>query len=158
MSTVVVLPCLAVGRAEIAEARRALAGQGRSAADAEVLRALWTARALPAVIELLASTSLLHAELLPATFEVGPAPKTRTPLSVVAWRHDDEDVVEVVVLTDADLQLRVFENALASLRIPLHVRPTSVALDVDHDLDNSDTSPVVRLQRFSFGSAGKSPS
>jgi hypothetical protein len=159
MSTVVVLPCLAVGRAEVAEARRALAGQGRTAADAEVVATLWTARALPAVIELLASTSLLHAELLPATFEAAPAPKTRSPLSVVAWRRDDEDVVEVVVLTDADLQLRIFENALVSLRISLLVRPTAVGIDVDSDLlDHSDTSPVVRLQRFSFGSAGKSPS
>lgn len=157
MSTVVVLPCLAVGRAEVAEARRALAGQGRSAADAEVVRALWTARALPAVIELLASTSLLHAELLPATVEPGPAPKVRAPLSVVAWRHGDEHVVEVVVLTDIDLQLRSFENALVSVRIPLLVREAAITIEDGDLLDNSDTSPVVRLQRFSFGSAGKSP-
>lgn len=158
MSTVVVLPCIAVGRAEVAEARRALAGQGRTAADRDVIAALWTARALPAVIELLASMSLLDAQLGQPTLDHGIAQRGRAPLSVVAWRHADESAIEVVVVTDTDLQLRSFENALVSLRIPLLLRPVAAPVEDSEHLDNADTSPVVRLQRFSFGSAGKSPS
>jgi hypothetical protein len=159
MDCVVVVPCLPVGRAEVAEARRALAGQGKSASDVDVTRLLWLSRALPALVEVMASVSLLDAVAGPAQFELGTPAPARTPLALVAWRHDDESAVEVVVVTRSDLQLRIFDNALAWMHVPLHIPPplSAPAADVDR-LDTSDTSPVVRLQRFSFGSAGKSPS
>jgi hypothetical protein len=142
----------------VAEARRALAGQGRSVGDVDVTRLLWLSRALPPLVELMASLSLFDAVVGPAHLEIG-APLPRAPLAVVAWRHDDESAFEVVVVTRSDLQLRIFDNAVAWMHVPLHIPPrqSAPAADVD-SLDTSDTSPVVRLQRFSFGSAGKSPS
>jgi hypothetical protein len=157
--TVVVLPCLPVGRAEVAEARRALAGQGRSVGDVDVTQLLWLSRALPALVELMASLSLFDAVVGPAHLELGAPAPPRAPLAVVAWRHDDEHAFEVAVVTCSDLELRIFDNAVAWMHVPLHIPPrqSAPAADVD-SLDTSDTSPVVRLQRFSFGSAGKSPS
>jgi len=155
MSGLVIVPCLTVGRAELAEARRALAGQGRAVSDEPLRDALWIARALPAVLDVLGALSLLDVELGAATVEVTGVPRPRVPLSLVAWRRDHEAAVEVIVLHDHDLELRAFDAAVVRVRVPLRLRLSVV--DASQP-DQANGEPVVRLQRFSFGAAGKSPS
>ena len=155
MSAVVIVPCLLVGRAELAEARRALAGQGRAVSDDPLRAALWIARALPAVLDVLGELSLLDVELGAATVEQMHAPRARVPLSLLAWRHDHEDAVEVIVIADNDLEFRAFDAAIVRLRIPLRLR---LAVVDASQPDQTNGEPAVRLQRFSFGAAGKSPS
>lgn len=149
----VVIPCLPVGRAELAEARRALAGQGRSGlSDEAIARVLWTARAIPAVVEVMVEADAGALEF--AGLDVDHAPMTsRGPLSLVAWRRDDELVVEVLVLRDDDLAQRTFDNAVCRLMVGLRrppIRPLPVG---DDDVTAEDN--VIRLQRFSFGARGK---
>jgi hypothetical protein len=150
----VVIPCLPVGRAELAEARRALAGQGRGGlADEAVARLLWTARAIPAVVEIMVEAGAGALEF--AGLDVDRAPTTsRGPLSLVAWRRDDELVIEVLVLRDDDLAQRAFDNAVCRLMVGLRrplIRPQ--AAGDDNDITAEDN--VIRLQRFSFGARGK---
>lgn len=158
MTVVVVTPCTGVGRAEIAEARRALAGQGRiarSAADDVVRDLLWLARAVPAALELLAARSLLDVELGRGVVEHLAPLRPKAPLSLVAFRRDDEPLVEVLVIADADLERRVFDAACVRIALPLRIRLP--APDVATDDGRAADDPI-RLQRFSFGAAGKTPS
>ncbi len=149
----VVIPCLPVGRAEIAEARRALAGQGRSGLTDDVIaRMLWTARALPAVIDVLADSDAGALDF--AGIDIEQAPTTsRSPLSVLAWRRDDELVVEVLVLRDEDLEQRAFDGAVCRLMVGLRRPPIRPLPGSDDDVTAEDN--VIRLQRFSFGARGK---
>lgn len=155
MSTgaLVVIPCLPVGRAELAEARRALAGQGRNGlSDDAIARALWTARALPAVVEVLVESDAGALDF--AGIDVEHAPTTsRSPLSVLAWRRDDELVVEVLILRDDDLAQRTFDNAVCRLMVGLRRPPIRPLPGGDDDVTAEDN--VIRLQRFSFGARGK---
>lgn len=149
---IVVVPCLPVGRAELAEARRALAGQGRSGLDDDVIaRLLWAARALPAVLDVVADLPLDAMVFDGADVEVGDAP-VRGPLSLVAWRRDDELIIEVLVLRDQDLQDRAFDAPACRLMLSLRRLPPP-NLAVDDNITAEDN--VIRLQRFSFGARGK---
>jgi hypothetical protein len=151
MSALVVVPCLPVGRAEIAEARRALAGQARlGLSDATIARGLWVARAMPAVLDVMGASGLLHCGF--AGVDVAAAPTASTaPLSLVAWRRDEEPVVEALALHDDDLAQRRFEEPICHLLVGLR-RPKNRRAPTDlHD----DDDPVIRLQRFSFGARGK---
>jgi hypothetical protein len=149
MTSVVVVPCIDVGRAELAEARRALTGQGRAGlTDDSVARALWLARAIPPALDTLGDSSLLDVSIEPdAVVEIDNDVRTSGPLSLVAWRRDDELLVEIVVLTDAQLDARAFDSARARVVLPLRRRPA------DDNITAEDN--IVRLQRFTFG-AGKS--
>lgn len=151
MSALVVVPCLPVGRAEIAEARRALAGQARlGLSDETIARGLWLARTLPAVLDVMADAGMMRCAF--AGLDIAAAATTSTaPLSLVAWRRDDEPVVEALVLRDDDLAARLFEEAVFHLLIGLR-RPKTRRAAFDPD---DDDDPVVHLQRFSFGARGK---
>jgi hypothetical protein len=153
VGTLVVIPCLPVGRAELAEARRALAGQGRSGlSDDAIARGLWTARALPAIVEVLVDSDAGALDF--AGIDVEPAPTTsRSPLSLLAWRRDDELVIEVLVLHDDDLARRAFDNAVCRLMVGLRRPPIRPLPGGDDDVTAEDN--VIRLQRFSFGARGK---
>lgn len=151
--TLVVIPCLPVGRAELAEARRALAGQGRNGLTDEMLaRGLWTARALPAIVEVLLQSGETSVDFTGIDIESAPT-SSRSPLSVLAWRHDDELVVEVLFLRDDDLALRSFENAVCRLMVGLRRPPVRLQPDGEDALTADDN--VIRLQRFTFGARGK---
>lgn len=149
----VIIPCLPVGRAEIAEARRALAGQGRGGlSDDAIARALWTTRALPAVIDVLADSDAGALDF--AGIDIEHAPTTsRSPLSVLAWRRDDELVVEVLVLRDDELEQRAFDGAVCHLMVGLRRPPIRPLPGSDDDVTAEDNA--IRLQRFSFGARGK---
>jgi hypothetical protein len=158
MSGLVVIPCLPVGRAELAEARRALTGQGRGNVDDLTLaKTLWAARALPAVLDVLADLSLLDVTFSPdVDVELSQDRPIRGPISLVAWRRDDELVVEVLVLGDADLEAYAFDAAVARAMFPIRLNSPEPGLQSDEDITSEDN--VVRLQRFSFGAPGRTPS
>jgi hypothetical protein len=158
MSGLVVIPCLPVGRAEVAEARRALAGQGRGTVDDLTLtKHLWLARALPAVLDTLADISLLDVAFSSnGDFELSQERPVRGPLSLVAWRCDDELVVEVLVLNAAHLAVNAFDAAVARATFPF--RLTTPEPDLIRDDDTTAEENVVRLQRFTFGAPGRPPS
>jgi|GEM_PF-1378657 len=157
MSGLIVIPCLPVGRAELAEARRALAGQGRGNVDDVTLaKTLWLARALPAVLDALADLSLLDVTFSPdVDVELSQDRPIRGPLSLVAWRRDDELVVEALVLGDTDLEARAFDAAVARAVFPIRLNAPEAGLASDEDITAEDN--VVRLQRFSFGAPGRTP-
>jgi len=149
----VVIPCLPVGRAELAEARRALAGQGRNGLTDEVLaRGLWTARALPAIVEVLVQSGESVFDFSGIDIESAPT-SSRSPLSVLAWRHEDELVVEVLFLRDDDLVRRSFDNAVCRLMVGLRRPPVRPLPGGENALTAEDN--VIRLQRFTFGARGK---
>ncbi len=163
----VVVPCLPVSRNEIAEARRALTGQGRKDLhDNGIVRALWLARALPAVLDVLSDTSLLDVTLDDDVFIEATAVGDYTPLTLIAWRRDDELLVEAIVIDDHDVSARAFDNSHARLLFSLSRRPLASPPPTDPDISDDITaeekplirkgeadSPqaAVRLQRFSFG-------
>lgn len=152
MGALVVVPCLPVGRAEIAEARRALTGQGRSGlTDDAVVRLLWAARALPAALDVIADLTGNDVEFDGIDIEPGDV-TVRGPLSLIAWRRDDELIVEVIVVRDQDLLDRSFDAAVCRLMLPLRRLPPA-NLKTDDDITAEDN--VIRLQRFSFGARGK---
>ncbi len=155
MSAVIVIPCVTVARAELAEARRALAGQGKSVGDDVLRELLWLARALPATLDVLGERSLLDVELGRATVEIIAAPRPRQHLSLLAWRRDDEFFVEIIVLETADLDRDAFDAACVRIAIPLRLRVPTPNSSTSTDVD---APAAIRLQRFSFGAAGKSPS
>lgn len=163
MSAVLVVPCLGVRGPEVAEARRTLLGQGRlgsgkrrdvAAESVAVQRALWIARALPIVVEILAGVSFADIEFGEAEVELGATPPPRTPLRMLAFRRDDECFVEVLALTHPDLSARHFESPVARVAIPFRFRAPLPRPDaVDDDITAEDN--VIRLQRFTV--TGRTP-
>lgn len=133
------LPVLGVEPGHLAEARRALAAQGRIVDDDAVERLLWTARVLPAALDLLADaqspTSLADACFTGLSLERGEAPATPgAPLLLLARTTATGIGVEVVELypwLDHD-EVRV------RYRIHLTVSPVP-------------PGPGVRVVRFQLG-------
>jgi hypothetical protein len=160
MGALLVTPCTAVGRADIDEARRALVGQGmpRGLSDADVARALWTARALPTVLDVLADLSLLDLDFIGADVELADDAITRRgPFELLAWRRDDELIIEVLVLSPDALRERAYDAAAVRMMFGIkHRAPMIVTSLGDDDITAEDN--VVRLQRFTLGARGKSPS
>ncbi len=160
MGALLVTPCTTVGRADLAEARRALVGQGfpRGLGDADIARALWVARALPAVLDVLGDLSLLDLDFIGADVEIADdAIARRGPLELLTWRRDDELIIEVLVLSAEALRERAFDAAVARMMFAIrHRAPLLVSSPIgDDDITAEDN--VVRLQRFSFGARGKAP-
>lgn len=96
-----VLPVLAVEPGHVAEAKRALAAQGRVLEDGAVERLLWVARALPAALDLLADPAsplpIDEACFTSATLEPGEAPAPHgTPALLLARRVEGAIQVDVV--------------------------------------------------------------
>ncbi len=93
---VAALPVLGVEPGHVAEARRALHEQGREASDDAIVRLLWTARALPAALDVLSG----------APTEAGPAALGAPAVEVadggggalyaVARMEEDQVVVEII--------------------------------------------------------------
>lgn len=97
------LPVLGVEPGHLAEARRALAAQGRVVDDDAVERLLWTARALPAALDLLADTQsplpIHEAHFTGVSLERGEAPTNPgVPLLLLARTTATGIGVEVVEL------------------------------------------------------------
>ncbi len=139
MSGVTVLPVLGVERGHVAEARRALAMQGRVLDDAAVERLLWVARALPAALDLLADlqspTAIAEARFAGVAVELpDPAIGAGTPLAQLARAVTGGVQVEVLELypyLDSD-EVRV------RCRVTLAVSP-------------APPDEAVRLVRFHLG-------
>ncbi|MBI1946739.1 MAG: hypothetical protein HYS27_13665 [Deltaproteobacteria bacterium] len=96
-----VLPVLTVEPGHVAEAKRALAAQGRALDDAAVERLLWTARALPAALDLLADADsplpLAEACFTAVAVERGDAPPPNgAPALLLARRVGPAIQVDVV--------------------------------------------------------------
>lgn len=99
----IALPVLAVQPGHLAEARRALAAQGRTVDGDAVARLLWAARALPAALDLLADVrspiALADAHFSEVAVELGEAPlPPGTPLLLLARTTPSGVHVEAVEL------------------------------------------------------------
>ena len=129
--TVVVVPCLPVARPHLREAWRSLVGQGHpreAVGDDGVTALLWLGRALPAVLDVLAGLDLADVQLGAAVVDV-MAPESvdleRGPLSLVAWRRDDELLVEVLILPSAALAAAAAAVVDAPATHSPHAAPTT---------------------------------
>ncbi|MCC7073974.1 MAG: hypothetical protein IT383_21880 [Deltaproteobacteria bacterium] len=119
-----VQPILALEHGHVAEARRALHAQGRRLDDSALERLLWTARALPIALDLLAETTspiaIADACFTGATVEVGEAtPLGAGPVLALARRVDggiEVDMVECFPYLDND-------DARLRCRVTLSVSP-----------------------------------
>ena len=126
MSAIAVLPVLVVEPGHVAEARRALARQGRTPDATAVERLLWTARALPAALDLLADVrsplTLADARFTGVTVELAEPPiRAGTPLVLLARMVASGVQVEGVDLypyLDSD-------EARVRCRVTLAVSPAS---------------------------------
>lgn len=97
------LPVLAVEPGHLAEARRALAAQGRMIGDDAAARLLWAARALPAALDVLSDVrspiALADASFTGVTVELGETPiQPKTPLLLLARTTETGVLIEVVDL------------------------------------------------------------
>jgi hypothetical protein len=109
------------------------------------------------VLDTLADISLLDVAFSSnGDFELSQERPVRGPLSLVAWRCDDELVVEVLVLNAAHLAVNAFDAAVARATFPF--RLTTPEPDLIRDDDTTAEENVVRLQRFTFGAPGRPPS
>jgi hypothetical protein len=153
MTAVVVVPCLPVERPQLREAWRSLVGQGRDKAvlpDDVVGRLLWLSRALPSVLDVLASVDLWELRLDPAVVEVVDA-GVRGPLALVAWRRDDELCVEVLVVPAGAVTRGSVVDAVA-VRLLFPFRLVRVSGEDDITAEDMKLPPdPVRLRRFSVG-------
>lgn len=119
-----VVPVLPVEPGHVAEARRALHDQGRELDDQAIERLLWTARALPVALDLLADTAspipIEAAAFTGATVEVGDAPAPGGgPALALARRLDGAiqvDMVDCYPYLDSD-------EAHVRCRVTLSVSP-----------------------------------
>ncbi len=158
--SLVVVPCLPVARPHLREAWRSLVGQGhpKEAIDDDAVSALlWKARALPVVLDVLAHLELAELRLGSVVVELlapGDVALAKGPLSLLAWRRDDEPLVEVLILPRAVLDdgtpVSWVEAALVRMGFPFYasVRARSDELEGD-DTDNMKID--VRVRRFSLG-------
>jgi hypothetical protein len=91
---VAVVPVLGVETGHVAEARRALLAQGRDVDDDAVTRLLWAARAMPAVLDVLAIAGALDAVLQAPSIEI--ASSCGGMLAAIARCEDGNVIVEIV--------------------------------------------------------------
>ena len=158
MTVVVVVPCLPVARPHLREAWRSLVGQGHGKEaidDDAVFGLLWKARALPVVLDVVANLDLHELEWEAAVVDVlaadvdGRSPALgKGPLSLLAWRRDDELLVEVLVVPNAALDDGAVADA-ALLRLAFPFRTSRAASLESDDTDNMKID--VRVRRFSLG-------
>lgn len=161
MTSVVVVPCLPVERPQLREAWRSLVGQGhdkRALSDEVVTELLWKARALPLVVDILSAVDLYAVRFEGCVVEVlAPLPE-QTPLSMIAWRRDDELAVEVLVVPAAVVAAHAGNVVDAvAVRVVFGFRlvgsgPGDEDITAeDLKIPGNDRDEPVRLRRFSVG-------
>ena len=94
MTSVVVVPCLAVERPQLREAWRSLVAAGHlpgpapsAASDVVVGEVLWLARALPLVVDLLSSLDLYSVRFEPAFVEIEDDDLMTTTPTINVWEQ-----------------------------------------------------------------------
>ena len=173
--SIVVVPCLPILRPQLREAWRSLVGQGHakeSVSDEAVTALLWKARALPLVLDVIADLDLGHVHFDDVVVDIladADASLTRAPLFLLAWRRDDEMLVEVVVVAadglddgtadgtddgtaDGTAELAWPEVALLRMAFPFRILVEPTPGSGNHDSDKTDDLKIdVSVRRFSLG-------
>lgn len=161
MTSVLVVPCLPVERPQLREAWRTLVGQGhdkRALSDDVVVELLWKARALPLAVDILSAIDLYAVRFEDSFVEVLAPIPSQTPLTMVAWRRDDELAIEVLVVPTAVMGAAVSSVVDAvAVRVVFTFRLAGVGPNdeditaEDLKIPNKDRDEPVRLRRFSVG-------